>query len=120
MSDRKLLELAAKAAGMVVLERPWNDDDGWFFCEQHGSPAMHFRKGADPHYYSKAWLPLTDDGDALRLAVALRMTVGVERDHVYAIGEDMDAVEMFTGPDIAADTRRIILRAAAQLGKAMP
>jgi hypothetical protein len=52
MTDRELLEQAAKAAGAERLkgtyENGWWLDDGW-------------------------WNPLTDDGDALRLAVKLRM-----------------------------------------------
>lgn len=54
MTDRELLELAAKAAGYDVT---WLKDS-------------QFIHGRDDW-----WDPLTDDGDALRLAVKLHMQV---------------------------------------------
>ena len=58
MADRELLESAAKAAGIV-----WDrDSEIWY-----GEP-----------FVRHDWNPLTDDGDALRLAVKLRMTVDCE------------------------------------------
>ena len=58
MTDREMLELAAKAAGYV-------------FGEYGGEPARQVttKIGAAWIY----WNPLTDDGDALRLAVKLRI-----------------------------------------------
>ena len=55
MSDRKLLELAAKAAGYLGYQ------DGCAIVGERGQ--------------SITWNPLTDDGDALRLAVSCDMTV---------------------------------------------
>ena len=60
MSDRELLELAAKAAGI----------------ECKGSE-MHPKFG----FYLKSglmWNPLTDDGDALRLAVKLNLQISYD------------------------------------------
>ena len=90
MTDRELLELAAKAAGY------WAAD---FNC-----PANL------PH---KNWNPLTDDGDALRLAVRLEMCVDFMDRRVIA-GELPEVVIDFNG-----DYRRAIVRAAAELGRSM-
>ena len=58
MDDRELLELAAKAAGVdpTKLKTPYVSQDGL---------ATGWNE----------WNPLTDDGDALRLAVKLRLDV---------------------------------------------
>lgn len=56
MTDRELLELAAKAAGM-----PW---DRWV---EDGDAS---------------WNPLEDDGDALRLAVKLRIAIAFDWEYV--------------------------------------
>lgn len=107
MDDRELLELAAKAFG-VRYEGSVND--------QHY--AMH------PNGYAIGWNPLTDDGDALRLAVKLRLSVTIGPCQVQAVsisgalrGEfpEEDAIYQDTG--IA--TRRAIVRAAAEIGRAM-
>lgn len=113
-ADIELLRLAAKAAGMVILEQPWDDIDGWFFCEQHGKPAMHFRKYGNPNYSIKPWIPLDDDGDALRLAVALEIELSFINGDTHADGQSEG------GPDKQANTRRAIVRAAAEIGKTMP
>lgn len=95
--DRELLELAAKAAGI--------------YLEWDGDPAKW-----QPMYYEgktyHAWEPLTDDGDALRLAVKLAIT-----DLALVVG-DLVLAEGFQGDKYAA-TRRAIVRAAAEMGKAM-
>lgn len=88
MTDRELLELAAKAAGV----EPYELHDRWGDCggiEKAG------------------WNPLTDDGDALRLAVKLKLWThsGMGSHH----NQD----------DPYAATRRAIVRAAAEIGKAM-
>lgn len=60
-ADRELLELAAKAAGLEVqlYEREPHEEWG-----AYRSCLMH---------EGREWNPLTDDGDALRLAVILRL-----------------------------------------------
>ena len=90
MTDRELLEYAAKAAG-----RNW---DGYY------------DEGAE-------WNPLTDDGDALRLAVKCGIDISFNdaAQCVYA-GESMEPFNR--NPDICAATRRAIVRAAAEIGKA--
>jgi hypothetical protein len=89
MTDRKLLELAAKAAGYWAAE---------FNC-----PANLPRPD---------WNPLTDDADALRLAVRLRMNVDWESADCVWCDNEGETVE---GDDPYAATRRAITRAAAEI-----
>ncbi|MGK8398927.1 hypothetical protein [Burkholderia cenocepacia] len=104
MSDRELLELAAKAAGMVVV----SDYDGatWaHLADEHPEQAVR-------------WNPLDDDGDALRLVVKLGLQVTVVKgDKTFAEREQGFAFQDH-GEDPCAATRRAIVRAAAALAKA--
>ncbi|MFG9198633.1 hypothetical protein ACEPX9_00755 [Pseudomonas aeruginosa] len=113
MNDRELLELAARAAGYAV-------DCGFADCPLiYGEDA-----GMDG---PREWNPLTDDGDALRLAVKLRMEI--DHNHpaderawvsVRTQGERTCAVEEFDDESLrAAATRMAITRAAAEIGKSM-
>ncbi|WP_186157916.1 hypothetical protein [Burkholderia gladioli] len=105
MNDRKLLELAAKAAGAE-----WSD------YSDRTSNHWHIER-ADGVW--REWNPLTDDGDALRLAVKLRIDIdhldtglsAVHRRTRYYPG----VVETY-GSDECAATRRAITRAAAEIG----
>lgn len=76
------------------------------------------------------WRPLTDDGDALRLAVKLNLHVGIDCESAGAVtiewgfdqgGEADGLIEepAPAGRDDAAATRRAIVRAAAEIGKAL-
>ena len=109
MSDRELLEAAAKAVGMNVLVVPWPENkDGWFWCE-HGS------KGAGLHrtgYMPSHWNPLTDDGDALRLAVRLNIPV-IPYDDETSTGTFGVVAKNWGSKE--ANTRRAIVRAAAAM-----
>jgi hypothetical protein len=66
------------------------------------------------------WNPLTDDGDALRLAVKLKMKVeGWFNGELECARADCKAAlvsEPHSGDPYAA-TRRAIVRAAAEIGK---
>ena len=93
MTDRELLELAAKAAGLEVV-----------------TPTMLT--------YGQ-WNPLTDDGDALRLAVKLQMHVNVYPTKT-SVTADGVYLERLHDIDSTKATRRAITRAAAEIGKAMP
>lgn len=103
MTDRELLELAAKAAGLP--------ECGWM-----GPAFMYVKENRFTD-----WNPLTDDGDALRLAVTLKLGV-------IPFQQDVSATHGLTGrewpepygSDPNAATRRAIVRAAASLGKVMP
>ena len=90
--DKNLLELAARAAGFPA---------GWVI---------------------QGWNPLTDNGDALWLAVKL----GIEYCYGYSLnGEvqrvivDDDLHVMVQDGDACAAVRRAIVRAAADVGKVM-
>ncbi len=103
MTDRELLELAAKAAGIEY----WVTD---------GIDGLLVR-GQD--LLRRPWNPLTDDGDALRLAVRLRLDIlffDTDEPWVEIFGIDANAEELF-GDDPYAATRRAIVRAAAEVGK---
>jgi hypothetical protein len=108
MTDRELLELAAKAAGI-----DWIKDCVWIENGFYSPLAKHERI---------AWNPLTDDGDALRLAVNL----GLKIEHYSVTSEGRCRVGAGTGfptvtyeGDAYAATRRAIVRAAAEIGKDM-
>ena len=110
-TDRELLELAAKAAGMNVSWDHYDPD----YCA--GAEGM-FLNGERSPDNSKYWNPLTDDGDALRLAVKLRMNI-----NIYSQGAEADCDTLEStckeGGDPYAATRRAIVRAAAEIGRSM-
>lgn len=109
MDDRTLLELAARALGWR-----WSIADLCWYDDRNGT-------------YVKTWNPLTDDGDALRLAVKCRIDLEIYGCYVEAIwvdmiksethcvnedwgaGEEDDAVKM-------RYVRRAVVRAAAAIG----
>jgi hypothetical protein len=100
MTDREMLELAAKAAGI-----DWFDE-----------PAASLGKGL--HLKSGSfWNPRTDDGDALRLAVKLAFTVGVWDGYVDVLTTTTEGWRENCTSDPYAATRRAIVRAAAEIGK---
>ena len=111
MTDRELLELAAKAADIKV--------KGKFEDE----PTLLIKPGI--RLPPARWNPLTDDGDALRLAVKLEIDIERDGNQVCAWyeaprpGWDNGAVFTWTEPlgsDPYAATRRAIVRAAASIG----
>ena len=67
MNDRELLELAAKAAGLEIHKQIQAKRDSSIDPEAAG---LFIANG------STWWNPLTDDGDALRLAVKLGFLEG--------------------------------------------
>lgn len=111
MTDKELLELAAKAAGISIV---W--DDKWNCFMRDARPVQEFDSELLP------WRPLTDDGDALRLAVKLKMRVDVVDFAVYVwtLNGIVSIKESTTmGYDIEEATRRAIVRAAAEIGKTL-
>ena len=110
MSDRELLKLAAKAAGI-----------DYHATREDGTKCIHDGRGY--------WNPLTNDGDALRLAVTLgeigffRLNFGAG-----AVSAENPAAEplplLYACEDMeelgsAAATRRAIVKAAAEIGRSM-
>lgn len=102
MSDRELLKKAAKAAGIDAQFEPCNGD------------AIVL---ANPRGFDIYWNPLTDDGDALRLAVALRISLDMLTYIVDATTGTVMCHEPW-GDDHCAATRRAIVRAAAAMSDA--
>ncbi len=107
MTDRELLEAAAKAAGMPAF----------------ASGATGLRVSHDGVRSGYIWNPLTDDGDALRLAVKLRMDIcrptAVHNGVAIWLDHASDFIEEPHGKDPYAATRRAIVRAAAEIGKSI-
>ena len=110
MTDREMLELAAKAAGMPF--HKWNDAHGYLMVNVGGD--------------TREWNPLTDDGDALRLAVKLGLSVSMPSDKYPSAfaqewhGQGPCARAVPAENDPYAATRRAIVGTAAYIGKAMP
>ena len=92
MTDRELLELAAKAAG---IEGYWESGVVWY---------------KNPFGDAAGFNPLNSDGDALRLAVRCLP--------FYTLQYSSEDYEHCSQDGYAA-TRRAIVRAAAEIGRSM-
>jgi len=115
MTDRELLELAAKA---MELENPrWDEEK----C------CMAYGKGDKVCYF---WNPLSYDEDVFRLAVKLRIDVDhvlLENGSSYVLVEQKNynkthnsvrcTDKNFNEQDRLEITRRAIVRVAAEIGK---
>lgn len=95
MNDQELLELAAKAAGINLVGGNWDSDR------------------------MENWNPLNDDGNTLRLAMRLRITISPS--HIgdpcvtaYAPDWKLKAAEQ-VDDDICVAARRAIVRVAAAM-----
>ncbi|HDS0936990.1 TPA: hypothetical protein QDZ12_000185 [Pseudomonas putida] len=119
MCDQQLLDLAAKAAMRAGLKLECPDElDGVYVSRCSG------RNGY-------TWNPLEDDGDALRLAVKLGLTLRLNQFDEWTQVFAGDCYARMTpavsehigrtreGQTIEQATRRAIVRAAAEIGKAM-
>jgi len=100
--NRKLLELAAKVAEI-----------DWF---KHTDGGLWLKSGG-------IWNPLTDDGDALRLAVKLEIELIFRNEAVWTEHRSesrpdwrLTYCEPYMG-DAPSATRLLIVRAAADIGK---
>lgn len=105
MTDRELLELAAKAAGIEIINAA-------------------FAEG--PHYKgtTRRWDPLDDDGDALRLACKLSLVVYCDEVEAWCewgeLNEDLEYEHHVSAePEYqgAESVRRAIVLAAAAIAK---
>jgi hypothetical protein len=112
MTDKELLELAAKAAGI---------DD----ADYHGPIEGMWSNKLDNY-----WNPLTDDGDALRLAVKLNLAIYPQEQTSTGIwstaahwgkecGDEFSEKHQNNNNDPYMATRRAIVRAAAEIGKSI-
>lgn len=122
MTDRELLELAAKARGITGR---WTDDYDHGMYDAHYFGPTWGLVVEMPDGDSRCWNPLTDDGDALRLAVDLEMTVSLLRYNTVRVevqpisgwptADHTKVLEL--RDDKHAATRRAIVLAAAEIGR---
>lgn len=130
MTDREILEAAALAAGWkwwrskhgyINLTSPDGEEyvccQGWNKFDPNTGVQL-----PEPTLYDALidanWSPMTDPGDALRLAVALKMYINVDTSDIFACGEGGAVMREFKGTDPIAATCRVITRAAAEIGRA--
>ena len=116
MTDREMLELAAKAYG-------FGDPKGNFIWTESEYPRGSKTNGALWNYMgwcdtAQLWNPLTDDGDALRLAVKLHMQVSVTTESCRAETLPCLGVRVNDSDENLA-TRRAVVMAAAAVGREM-
>ena len=105
-TDRELLEAAAKAAGVNIDFADYRD---------LGSHVVYRKRDS----YLTWWNPLTDDGDALRLAVKLHFTLRLYMGHACVQSTVPSGSSVYIDEtdfnDPGAATRRAIVRAASAM-----
>jgi len=106
MSDKELLEWAAKAAGY---------EPESYHTKSNSLAVYNPGSGTSGNSFA----PLTDDGDALRLAVKLDIGTDSNLSSTWAFSctRDICSTEQ-KGTDPCAASRRAIVRTAAEIGKA--
>lgn len=114
MSDRELLELAAKAAGIPC------DKNGPYVERQEWQQWI----GEPGHYETVRvnWNPLTDDGDSRRLQVALGISlIMCTEGRARAMSHDAEhhAVEDDASKGGGTNARMAVLKCAAEIGRGM-
>lgn len=125
MTDREMLELAAKAALRAGLNVRMADEFG-----HDGIDKIHaVILDATGQRIIAVWSPLDDDGDAFRLGVKLGLIIKTN-DRLTNDGQQCSIVckDHYSYPsgivahadNKEAATRRAIVIAAAEIGKAMP
>lgn len=126
-TDRELLELAAKAAGIVLGEHARFIGDHpqlWIYNDSRKHPMCRKpnRAGNVP------WNPLADDGDSRRLEVMLNMHTATAFDggscDAWVYDEDGPLYFHSESPakhggDKCAAMRMAVLHVAAEIGRAM-
>lgn len=125
MTDKDMVKLAAKAAKIELAS--WDEESQkWYRVTDDPGKFRQTGNG----YASAVFDPLTDDGDALRLAVKLNFCITQWRDHSQykphvMVGyktspkEGSNWIEEYGQDDMAAN-RRAIVCASAEVAKAMP
>lgn len=102
-ADFELLVLAARA-----LNADFEEVDG----EGYGN--LHFPDGS----VVNAWNPLQFSGDALELAVRLRLELYIHEQDTRAVAGNLESAQEGHGDDPLAATRRAVTRAAAEIVRA--
>lgn len=136
MNDHEQLKLAAAAADIfltpeklaeVFPDADWCETDEPYFTEHGamvGTVVWYASDGVELGGTKRLeWDPLNDDGDALRLAVKLKIHPETFEGYTiasYQPNVDSDWLELEVwGDDPYAATRRAIVRAAAAIGEAL-
>jgi hypothetical protein len=101
--DLELLRLAARAIGAEV---ELVDGENWV--------NLHFEDGSVVY----SWNPLAFNGDALELAVALRLSIDIIEPGCSVWAKKIDVIVTENNADHMIATRRAVTRAAAEIGKA--
>lgn len=115
MDDRTLIEQAALAAGIKIDKSETNGGGrGNTGFDVMGNAVLDWHNGT-------TWNPLTDDGDAFRLAVKLQLqitpgTYNKNEFSAFHAGRGEAHEHWSTMQDECAATRRAIVRAAAYSG----
>ncbi|MEE1869023.1 hypothetical protein [Pseudomonas auratipiscis] len=103
--DHELLKLAAKGGGLDI-EPCTCRDPKWPF-------RLKGQSGVRAH-----WNPLINDGDALKLAVELRLNIEINAGGVDVYSGDLDeGLYVPVSGDLRDCTRRAIVHAAAKVGE---
>ena len=107
MNDRELLEMAAKAASV---SGHWVER-----CPEDGYPT--YTCGLGLEFWNSLWNPLTSDGDALRLAYGLKISITFSGER-HDVRRGTPAFDICRLGDLA-DIRREIVHCAAEIGRAI-
>jgi hypothetical protein len=115
MNDREMLEMAAKAIGFGLCADGkytlcWTESDYPRGAKTNGALWNYIGHGET----AQLWNPLTDDGDALRLAVKLCMF-----DYGGLKQFRLEETRLDPSRDDYTTMRRAIVRAAAEIGRTM-
>ncbi len=108
MTDNELLKLAAKSVGLKISFHP----DGQCRDTTGLDPSMNV-------FAAKNWNPLENDSDAFQLLVKLGMSIDTnycgDSVCVFIDGDEVVVIRHKGDPRVA--TRRVIVQAAAKIGK---
>ena len=115
MTDRELLELAAKAAGLTNLT----------YCPAWKCMAEYDEHDGGFYKWETYWNPLARDSDALQLCILARLSIKHGITSTGAKGGLIGCEQGFSkefgevGQDPFIAIRRAIVQVAAEIGKAM-
>ena len=116
-TDKELLELAAKAAGLTNL----------VYCPAWKCMAEYDEHDGGFYKWETYWNPLVRDSEALQLGILLRLSIkhgvtstGVKNGLVSCEQGFSAGFEEVLGQDLFIAIRRAIVQVAAEIGKAIP
>ena len=116
MTDKEILELAAKAAGLTNL----------IYCPAWKCMAEYDEHDGGFYKWETYWNPLARDSDALQLGILTRLNIKHGITSTGAKGGLISCEQGFSkefeevGQDPFIAIRRAIVQVAAEIGKAMP